>query len=260
MAPIDRPTDPANDTFTMSAEGEPIVVTGYRNPDTGEIGFSWGGYSDPETGLEPNPTLSPDSGGSPLADEDAVQVSIKLDYLTEEEKKVVEDLIRSYYTWVDYLASLPPSTIFYLPDGQTATATELLGMFRLSDFEVYPNEFPHGNGGAGFADYNGGNPILGINIDQLSKNMSTDDQTAWYFTHELAHMTAAGRAFNNAMDDSTSPGGLETTQSEWDSNEQYANSLGDAIARASGYTFSAIWQASGAPGGYYGTVTWSISQ
>lgn len=244
-------------TTSTADEGEEIVVVGYRiAPWAG--GGSVGEFNPPRISRHPD---DDPPAYETRTDQDVVTVSkhSSLGPLTTEQRALIQDLMNSYYQWVSYLQSIPADTVFYMPNGETSSASEVLSMFLQTDFVIYPAGFDHGNGGAGFADYNGGNPVLGINIDALGLNMATSDMTAWYFTHELAHMTNAGRAYYGAMDDVGSDGGVLITQGEWMANERFANSLGDALARASHFTFSPIWQASGAPGGYGGTVTYSTA-
>ena len=180
--------------------------------------------------------------------------------LTPEQQAIVDKLVHRYSEWLGSLQGLPPGAFFTLPDGSIVTATTLIEIFSSIDFVLYPNGYDFKNGGNGAADPNGGDPVLRITIGQLDINMRASDSVAWYLTHELAHLTPAGQAMNNSMTQLNSDGGAQITSSEWSANEQFANSLGRAIAEATGYTFGEPFLQQGAPYGYGGTVSYNPGQ
>ena len=234
-----------------SVDGGEVVVIAYREMQTGTGGSSAPKWADSRVSRSPDNTATYET----LPDQDVVTVSKApgMGPLTAEQRAYIQDLLESYPQWLAYLQSLPPNQSYTMPDGRTTTAAQAAYIFSLVDLVIYPVGYDFGNGGAGYADNITGNPVLSIAIDQLGRNMATDDMTAYYFTHELAHMTGAGMGFYESMRTSGQDGNTITTD-EWSLIERYANSLGDAIARSAGYTFSQTWQSSGAPGGYYGPV------
>jgi hypothetical protein len=122
----------------------------------------------------------------------------------------------------------------------------VLQIWSLTDFVLYPANYDFNNlannSGAGSADYNNGNPVVSLRVDQLVQNMANQNSIAWYFTHELAHMTTVGQARNAFMYNSNSEGGTIRTAAEETANETFADFLGGAIATAAGFRFPVDWK------------------
>lgn len=244
-------------TMSASETGTPIVIVKYVTSDPTD------GFGDPGGAEEQEFSGIPaDGSGGGYSDSDELTVSRdpSLPPLSAEQQAVVDKLIHRFAEWLGSLRGLPLGAFFTLPDGSTVTASQLVDRFSNIDFVLFPTGHDFGNGGNGAAVLNGGNPILMITIGQLANNMTTLDSAAWYLTHELAHLTDAGQAMNNSMTQFGSPGGAQITSSEWTANEQFANSLGRAIAQAAGYTFGPAFLEQGAPYGYGGTVSYSTGQ
>lgn len=187
--------------------------------------------------------------GETMLDADNVTIELHPDLgpLTPEQQALIDKLRTNYNQWVDYIKTLNPNALFVFPDGTSISAGDLVNAFRLGDFVIYPAGYNFNNGptgtnsslyGGGGANYNNGNPIFGVAIDQLANYMLNANMTAWYFTHELAHATAVGAARTAAMYGVNSPGGTAVTAEEFQANEAWADAFGRQIAQAAGYTFT----------------------
>jgi hypothetical protein len=118
-----------------------------------------------------------------------------------------------------------------MPDGASVSIEELRNLWAVSDFEVLDN-FNPGNGGPGQADYNNGNPIFRIDINNgLIGYMENPNGYTYYPLHELSHVTGAGRAYHAAGHG-------------FAMNESYANALAVAIAAAAGTPMNPYYLAS----------------
>lgn len=119
------------------------------------------------------------------------------------------------------LNRIPGGTVFTMPDGASVSIEELRNLWAVSDFEVLDN-FNPGNGGPGQSDYNNGNPIFRIDVNNgLIDYMENPNGYTYYPLHELSHVTGAGRAYHGAGHG-------------YEMNESYANALAVAIAAAAG--------------------------
>jgi len=129
------------------------------------------------------------------------------------------------------------------PEGEVRLS-ELSLRMDYADFRILPDDYPINNGtaalpGAGFADFNGGNPILSIRISDLVGYMASPENQNLYILHELVHVTTAGKAYSDGMYAPGSDGGATRTPAEHNANEAWANSMARAIAEANGLGFPA---------------------
>lgn len=209
-------------------EGGEIVVTGSPPP------YSPPYYPPPPPPYTP-PYYPPYGGGGgggetpppPPADEDVIEVDFgngltEAD-LTPAQKEAYDDFLESIATVDEWIKNLPDDAVIVIEDGYEITGAELKEAWAKTDFIINPAGYDgYENGSArGEADYNGGNPIVSINIDIIDgyNDHNTADGnvgTDFLVLHELAHLTT------------DQVNGQATMSSE--RHEQIANDIARAIA------------------------------
>jgi hypothetical protein len=179
------------DEFRTNQDGQVMTVTGWRIGG----GVHWSGGSD-YSGHEPHPTLSPDPGGGPEpADHEVMKIEILFEP-TEEQRKVIEALKEAIGRADKAISALPDNAKIRLSDGSTVSGKELKEVWAKTDFVLHP---PGYNGyenqsGRGEAKYNGGDPIIAQNVDNVDGYLQRGLAGMNYLVlHEVAHLTDSNR-------------------------------------------------------------------
>lgn len=198
-----------------------IVVTGQREatksyyvPNTWDWGGGLAAWN--TTAANPEPT-----------DAHSIHVDVKISRaLTADEQKAINDLNVSIQNTTNAIGLIPNDAHVTLFNGKTVTGAELKQLWAVTDFVVNDNNFVYPNGtNRSEANYNGGNPVISVNISLLSNYDAVPGGLNYFTLHELGHMTDAGRTENAAYQ-----GGTATA----DQNERLANDVAWAISAYSG--------------------------
>lgn len=108
--------------------------------------------------------------------------------------------------------------------------------FLASNRDFTANGIP-GHPGAGAPNFNNGNPIFEVNINQIVIVMSNNASATLYPLHELSHITQWGRTLGN-----TSVPQGQDYQPYFYRSEGFADQLAFAIISASGTPVSDQWR------------------
>lgn len=216
-------------------EGGEIVVTGTRYPPTVN---PWGGGG----GSFPPPYYPPYGGGGgdggggttpppppPSADEDSHDVQVNLDEstLTADQKKALADFKESVARVDAWVKALPDDAKLTLDNGQVVTGAEVKAAWAKTDFVINPVGTNYANNSyRGEADYNGGDPVVRINIDILDGYNNSVGGSDFLVLHEIAHLTADQRANLSSV----SNDGNGYTEAERVAHERMANDIARAVA------------------------------
>ena len=186
-------------------------------------------------GFDPRPVYD-------LLDVSAHTISIQTDEpLTPAQLEAVEKLRLQIERTTAMLNSLPITGIFTFADGTTITVADLRTLWARVDIVVTSHNYSElgipGIPGMGAAIWNNGDPIFEVNINALTNQfMPMPWSQTWWPLHELAHVTALGRALTGSM----WADGIQTVD-EYKWNESFATSTAIAIAAASGYQWSPFY-------------------
>lgn len=146
-----------------------ITVFGRR--DSGGSLF-WSGGGNEGSGLEPYPTLGPavdGGGGGEAADEDAMEIVINVANMTAEQKAAVQAFQDAIGKADTAIRNLADNAGIRLYDGSIVTGKELKALWAKTDFVINPDSVTYpGDQNRGFANYNGGDPIISLGITTLS--------------------------------------------------------------------------------------------
>lgn len=150
--------------------------------------------------------------------------------LTPTQQAAVDELAKVIAQIGEALANLSPDTLITSSSGHSMRAGDLQKLWAKADFVVSDIDF--GLNRAGSADFNGGNPIFSVNATQLANyNANGPGGMFFYALHELAHVTAIGRAsgddswrdYQMLTVDSQESANDYTTSQMFIQNEQFAN-------------------------------------
>lgn len=131
--------------------------------------------------------------------------------------------------------AMPDNATLRLSDGRTVTGRELKDVIARLDVEIYDGR-SFGNNShlnrdpvsnkivGGEADYNGGNPVIRLNIGGLEGYNRLSGGVEYLFLHEVGHMTPAGLENLAAI----GSGGMTTAESV--AHERMANDIARALA------------------------------
>lgn len=231
---VDGPTFPSKTTVRlMTEENAPIVVVGTRKTGASEdYGVSFDGAYGSETPprLEPDvTTIEPNDGsGATDSDESEVTVTIKIPNPTDAQKVIIAKALEAISREDAAIRSIPDSKRITLRDGSTVTGAELKADWLKTDFEINPAGTVYGVGTAspqprGAANYNGGDPLIQVNIDILGGYAASGDAGLNFWVgHEVGHLTAANRNHDGTVVDANAR------------YEQMANDISRAIAHSGG--------------------------
>ncbi|MGZ8284257.1 MAG: hypothetical protein ACXWUQ_01360 [Allosphingosinicella sp.] len=216
-------------------EGEEIVVTGTRYPNyVAPWGTGGGGGSPP---YAPPPYYGGGGGGYPPApppppppiDEDSHDTQVNLDEstLTEDEKKALADFMASVARVDAWIQALPDNAELTLDNGQVVTGAEVKAAWAKTDFVINPAGTNYANNSyRGESNYNGGDPVVSINIDILNGYNNHVGGSDHLVMHEIAHLTADQRSnLSNVTND-----GNGYTPAESAAHERMANDIARAVA------------------------------
>lgn len=154
-------------------------------------------------------------------------------------------------THSDRMRAIPDALTIYYPNSPTTvftTGAELRQLWSMTDFVVTGGQL--GGIAAGTADRNGGNPILSIEISEMSNFMSDGARQAYYFFHELVHTTLESNGMYNEAYAAwqSNPQGVGFQQSSYFiNNERAVNTVAANLASLFGIDVKA---AVDAPHGY----------
>lgn len=227
-----------------------ITVIAPGNDDDPWDDDPWGGWDDP---VDPGNDWGDDNGGSgggggydpgPPADEASIDVVVNINRpLTAAEQAAVDSLKATIAKQTAFINSLSDTAKITLPNGQQVTGAELKEIWSKTDFQINEVNTTYRNGTTrGEADYNGGDPKVGYNIDIVTGYKALSGGMDYLTMHELGHMTQAGRNANANLD---ADGNGVVSAVENDANERVANDIAQAIVSGSGGTVMAN------PGGQY---------
>lgn len=216
------------DTGTISTATEPqpetIVVTGKRLSGTYGVQFegSYGGGDvvNPEGDSD---SITPGGDEPQLTDEQEVTVTVNIENPTDEQKKAVNDYLKAIDRLDKAIRSIPDNKKVTLYDGSTVTGAELKALWLKMDFVINPDTVFYDGQNRGAAMYNGGDPIVYMNITNLvDYNAHGESGMNFLVGHELGHLTAANRFHDGTNTDAGAR------------YEQMANDISRAIAFSAG--------------------------
>ncbi len=179
-----------------SSEGEVIVVTGKRNPDS--PGIAWVGFGDTDygNGVEPRTVSEDGEGSSPPADEDVVEITINVGRpLTPSEAAGVENLKASISATEAAIKALPSNALLKLPNGAIVTGAALKEIWAKTDFVINNDSFTYANRGQGEAAMVNGEPRVSYNIGYLDAYDNFIGGMNYLVTHEVGQLTQYGTGF-----------------------------------------------------------------
>lgn len=195
------------------------------------LGGSWGGGG---IGGEHRDHADPIRDDSPVQndpDKEEVEITVNIQRaLTQSERNALDALADAVSDASIAINAIPDNAEITLSNGAKVTGAELKEVWGKTDFTINERGTSYQNGTfRGEADYNGGDPRVSINIDNVEGYAANGAGGMNYLVlHELGHMTAAGRASNqlNVGAPENSPG--------WIRNERIANDTAHAIADSFG--------------------------
>ena len=212
--------------FISGGDDETIIVTGTRYPPP---------YYPPPYYYPPPPPPYYGGGGGgyyppppppPPADADVHETTVNLDEskLTADEKTALADFKASVARADAWVKALPDNVQLKLDNGQIVTGAEVKAAWAKTDFVVNPAGTPYANGTTrGEAAYNGGNPVVSVNIDTVNGYNNSAGGTDYLVLHEVAHLTSDQRSSYTAL----SAGGY--TEAERTSHERMANDIARGV-------------------------------
>lgn len=136
-------------------------------------------------------------GGYPGPTPDCQQTQVEYDAtatadpLAQQNAQAFSDGIEEHS---DRMRALPTSVTLTLPGETTpfTTGSELRDLWARADFTVTGQTLPPGWGG--YSNANGGNPQFEVGVANFGVYMFDQSSRAWYFFHELIHVTEQGQA------------------------------------------------------------------
>lgn len=215
----DPPTDLGTVTVTAEYDGTPTYAVSVWTP----VGTFPGEHSDSEV-LEPEKSDP---------DKEAIEIDIEIDReLTAEEQAAVDALVQAVVAATQAINEIPADAQITLSNGDTVSGAELKLLWQSTDFTINDNAIYENGSGRGEADYNHGDPMVSLNIDNLvGYNVHGAEGMNYLVLHELGHMTSAGREMNQLV---YADGILEEGSPEWIENERIANDIAKAIGDHAG--------------------------
>jgi len=174
----------------------------------------------------------------PELDRDNIEIHLDPDVaMTEDNVTALGRLQRIIESVAAYLAGLPDNGVLTTPKGPI-TVAELRATFAIVDFHItkegtsYAGNGLPGHPGAGFADYNNGNPIFETSISYLRDLMANETLALYYVLHELAHVTLTGHQdFVNLWANGT------PSETAFIASEVFANDVSRILAEATHHPF-----------------------
>lgn len=178
--------------------------------------------------VAPAPTASPAAAATPADSVAAPRVDVRISRaLTTDERHAVNELNTTIGNVTRVMNGIPNDARMTLADGRTVSGQELREMWSKTEFAI--NEVGHlytRNGTTrGEADYNGGNPRVGFNIDNLTGYSKVPGGMNYVALHEIGHMTVAGRQTNADVHRDR-----VLTDAENEINERLANDVARGVA------------------------------
>lgn len=138
----------------------------------------------------------------------------------------------------DRMRAIPDSLTVDHPNSTSpfTTGAELKSLWSKGDFVITGLPPQPGYGGSAVA--NNGNPVFTVFADNLPGYLLNDAREAWYFFHELAHVTHNGVLFNEAAHNAwlADPQGVPYEQSvHFAANERIMNTVAASLASLFGF-------------------------
>ncbi|MGO1073412.1 hypothetical protein [Lysobacter sp. CA199] len=182
----------------------------------------------------PAPTSSPAPAPAPAPADSVTAPTVNVNVgraLDADEQRAVDALNASIRDVTRTINGIPNEARMTLADGRTVSGEELRDMWSKTQFTLHHtgyNEYRN-KSARGEADYNGGDPQIGYNIDNLTKYSRVPGGMNYLVLHEIGHMTVAGRETNTDVhrDDTL-------THEENETNERLANDVARGIAHRGG--------------------------
>lgn len=145
---------------------------------------------DPGNGWEVGPT-----------DEDEILIQVALGREpTDQERAVVEVFASRVRDADSFVKSLNDTDKITLRSGVEVTGAELKSLWAKLDFVIRPMGTTYANGtDRGESNYNGGNPIVTININTIESYNITYEGGIFLPLHELGHLLS-GTAYRDEVD------------------------------------------------------------
>lgn len=226
--------------YISGGDDETIVVTGTRYPPP---------YYPPPYYYYPPPYYPPYYGGGgggysppppppPPPDADSHDTTVNLDEstLTADEKQALADFKASVARADAWVKALPDNAQLRLDNGQIVTGAEVKAAWAKTDFVINPAGTNYANNSyRGEADYNGGDPVVRINIDVLNGYNNHAGGSDYLVLHEIAHLTADQRSnLSSVTNDSDG-----YTEADRTAHERMANDIARAVTTWNGGTVMA---------------------
>ena len=198
--------EPGDDDFVITPQSQSYALTdvvvsgtGWAPSGGGPGGGGWGtgGSYDGNPELTNNPSPGPGTMYDPgnlwdvgPTDEDEILIQVALGREpTDQERAVVEVFASRVRDADSFVKSLNDTDKITLRSGVEVTGAELKSLWAKLDFVIKPTGTSYANGTIrGEANYNGGNPIVTLNIDLIEGHSQTYEGGIFLPLHELGHL------------------------------------------------------------------------